>query len=130
WKQGCRVEQLQLETRQRLEKALVLYAGVAVRLLRLRDLARREPAAPCTEVLTDEEWRALFAHSTGEAPTATTAAPRIQRATKWIGRLGGHLGRKRDGMPGVRTLWRGWRDLAILAAGYRAGKRPPRTGKS
>jgi hypothetical protein len=25
-------------------------------------------------------------------------------------------------MPGVRTLWRGWRDLAILVAGYRAGK--------
>jgi hypothetical protein len=122
WKQGCRVEQLQLETRQRLEKALVLYAGVAVRLLRLRDLARREPAAPCTEVLTEDEWHALYAQATGETPTAATAVPTIEQATKWIGRLGGHLGRKRDGMPGVRTLWRGWRDLAILVAGYRAGK--------
>lgn len=122
WKQGCRVEQLQLETRQRLEKALVLYAGVAVRLLRLRDLARREPTAPCTEVLTEDEWHALYAHTTGEAPTAATAVPTIEQATKWIGRLGGHLGRKRDGMPGVRTLWRGWRDLAILVAGYRAGQ--------
>jgi hypothetical protein len=121
WKQGCRVEQLQLETQQRLEKALVLYAGVAVRLLRLRDLARREPTAPCTEVLSDDEWQALFAHATGEAPTQATAVPTIEQATKWIGRLGGHLGRKRDGMPGVRTLWRGWRDLAILVAGYRAG---------
>jgi len=130
WKQGCRVEQLQLETRQRLEKALVLYAGVAVRLLRLRDLARRDPTAPCTEVLTDEEWHALFAHATGEAPTATTPVPTIEQATQWIGRLGGHLGRKRDGMPGVRTLWRGWRDLAILVAGYRAGKHPPRIGRA
>ncbi len=43
WKQGCRVEQLQLETQPGLEKALILYAGVAVRLLRLRDLARQEP---------------------------------------------------------------------------------------
>jgi Transposase DNA-binding/Transposase Tn5 dimerisation domain len=122
WKQGCRVEQLQLETRPRLEKALVLYAGVAVRLLRLRDLARREPAAPCTEVLTEEEWQALYAQATGEAATSTTVVPTIEQATKWIGRLGGHLGRKRDGMPGVRTLWRGWRDLAVLVAGYRAGK--------
>ena len=122
WKQGCRVEQLQLETRQRLEKALVLYAGVAVRLLRLRDLARQEPLAPCTEVLTEDEWRALYAHSTGAAPAPATAVPTIEQVTKWIGRLGGHLGRKRDGMPGVRTLWRGWRDLAILVAGYRAAK--------
>jgi hypothetical protein len=122
WKQGCRVEQLQLETRERLEKALVLYAGVAVRLLHLRDLARREPTAPCTEVLTEEEWHALYAHATGESPPSATAVPTIAQAAKWIGRLGGHLGRKRDGMPGVRTLWRGWRDLAILVAGYRAAK--------
>jgi hypothetical protein len=126
WKQGCRVEQLQLETRQRLEKALVLYAGVAVRLLRLRDLARREPTAPCTEVLSEDEWRVLYTHASGETPTPTTPVPTMAQATKWIGRLGGHLGRKRDGMPGVRTLWRGWRDLAILVAGYRAGKNHPR----
>jgi hypothetical protein len=36
--------------------------------------------------------------------------------------LGGHLNRKRDGMPGVRVLWRGWRDLTILVAGYVAGR--------
>jgi hypothetical protein len=122
WKQGCRVEQLQLETRQRLEKALVLYAGVAVRILHLRDLARREPAAPCTEVLTQEEWHALYAHMQGGKPTAKTAVPTVEQVTRWIGRLGGHLGRKRDGMPGVRTLWRGWRDLAILVAGYHAAQ--------
>jgi len=122
WKQGCRVEQLQLETRPRLEKALVLYAGVAVRLLRLRDLARREPTAPCTEVLSEDEWQALYAHATGASATSATAVPSIEQATRWIGRLGGHLGRKRDGLPGVRTLWRGWRDLALLVAGYRAGK--------
>jgi hypothetical protein len=122
WKQGCRVEQLQLETRHRLEKALVLYAGLAVRIVQLRDLARRQPTAPCTEVLTDDEWQALYAHMSGAAPTAATPVPTVEQATKWIGRLGGHLGRKRDGMPGVRTLWRGWRDLTILVAGYRAGK--------
>jgi len=122
WKQGCRVEQLQLETRERLEKALVLYAGVAVRIVQLRDLARREPTAPCTEVLAEEEWQALYAHRTGTAPTAATPVPTVEQVTQWIGRLGGHLGRKHDGMPGVRTLWRGWRDLTILVAGYRAGR--------
>src|SRR5207244_12447198 len=108
--------------RERLEKALVLYAGVAVRILHLRDLARCEPTTPCTEVLSEEEWQALYAHMHGETPTSKTPVPTVEQATRWIGRLGGHLGRKRDGMPGVRTLWRGWRDLTILVAGYRAGK--------
>ena len=73
-------------------------------------------------MLTEDEWQALYAHTTGTAPTSATPVPTVEQATKWIGRLGGHLGRKRDRMPGVRTLWRGWRDLAILVAGYRAGK--------
>jgi hypothetical protein len=76
--------------------------------------------------LSDDEWQALFAHITGETPSPGTAVPTIEQAAKWIGRLGGHLGRKRDGMPGVRTLWRGWRDLTILVAGYRAGKNQAR----
>jgi hypothetical protein len=81
WKQGCRVEQLQLETRQRLEKALVLYAGVAVRIVQLRDLARREPTAPCTEVLSEDEWQALRAHMTGTTPTMATSVPTIEEVT-------------------------------------------------
>ena len=121
WKQGCRVEQLQLQTRHRLEKALVLYAGVAARIVRLRDLARRAPSAPATDVLREDEWRALSAHMTGTVPAAP---PTVRQVTHWIGRLGGHLGRTRDGMPGVRTLWRGWRDLAILVAGYHAARQP------
>ena len=40
-----------------------------------------------------------------------------------IGRLGGHLNRKRDAMPGVRTLWRGLQALSLLVAGFRAGQR-------
>jgi hypothetical protein len=126
WKQGCRVERLELETRERLEKALILYAGVAVRLLRLRDLARQEPEACCTEVLSAEEWQALYVHTTGEVPSEQTTVPTVEQAVQWIGRLGGHLGRKRDGMPGVRTLWRGWRDLSLLVAGYRAGQQQSR----
>jgi len=76
-------------------------------------------------VLTADEWQALPAHSTGAAPTAATPVPTVAQATQWIGRLGGHLGRKRDGMPGVRTLWRGWRDLTLLVAGYRAAQHRP-----
>jgi len=33
----------------------------------------------------------------------------MEKAVGLIGKLGGHLGRKHDGMPGVKTLWRGMR---------------------
>lgn len=121
-KSGCQIENLRLETAERLEKAIVLYSSVALRLLALRDLARQQPTAPCTMLLDTDQWQALYSYSQGRRPTADTPIPTIQQAVLWIGRLGGHLNRKSDGMPGVRTLWRGWRDLTILVAGYRAAQ--------
>ena len=36
-----------------------------------------------------------------------------------VARLGGHQGRRQDGPPGWRTVWRGWRYLSDLADGAR-----------
>ncbi|MCZ2342750.1 MAG: hypothetical protein LC104_13315 [Bacteroidales bacterium] len=35
-----------------------------------------------------------------------------------VGRLGGHLGRKRDKPPGTRRLWIGYQRLQDLVLGY------------
>ncbi|MCL4463855.1 MAG: hypothetical protein M1551_08535 [Firmicutes bacterium] len=35
----------------------------------------------------------------------------MQTAVLWIAKLGGFLGRKSDGQPGVKVLWRGFRRL-------------------
>lgn len=121
-KSGCRVEALELQTARRLRNALALYSAVAARIVALRDLARVTPDAPCTEVLSEDEWKALWAKMRPAGPRPIDKPPTMRQAILWIGRLGGHLNRKRDGMPGVRTLWRGLRDLAILVAGYRAGR--------
>lgn len=121
-KSGCNAEKLELETVERLAKAVTLYAAVAVRIVAVRDQSRCEPESPCTPLLQEEEWRALWSYIHQRACPATTAVPTIRQAVLWLGRLGGHLGRTRDGMPGVRTLWRGLRDLPLLVAGYQAGR--------
>ncbi|MBN8785611.1 MAG: hypothetical protein J0I84_08365 [Terrimonas sp.] len=36
----------------------------------------------------------------------------------WIGRLGGHLGRKSDGPPGLKTVWLGYQQLCHAASVY------------
>lgn len=121
-KSGCHIEALELETAERLAKGVTLYSAIAVRIVRLRDLSRRDPEAPCTVVLSDEEWRVLYAYFEGKAPRAETPPATLRQAVLWIGRLGGHVGRKRDGMPGVRTLWRGLRDLELLVSGSRLAR--------
>lgn len=121
-KSGCGIERLELQTAERLIKATILYSAVAARIVTIRDLGRREPDTPCTNFLSDIAWRVLFAHIKKKAPDASTPVPTTKQAVLWIGRLGGHMNRKGDGMPGVRTLWRGYRDLTLLITGYRLGR--------
>lgn len=125
-KSGCRVEQLQLETADRLQRALATYAIVAWRLLWLTYEARQRPEIPCDVVLQTHEWQALYCaiHKTPEPPATP---PTLREATLWIARLGGFLGRRHDGHPGVRTIWRGLRRLSDIASTWELAHRPAPT---
>lgn len=114
-KSGCNVEELQLETAERLESALATYCLVAWRLLWLTYEARRSPETSCSSVLETHQWQALYCtiHHTTIPPAEP---PNLQQAMRWIAQLGGFLGRKSDGQPGVKTIWRGLRRLDDIAA--------------
>lgn len=121
-KSGCRVEDMRLETWGRLENAVRVNASVAARIVMLRDLSREHPQTLALQVLEKDEVDALVNHF-GKGKAIAAAELTIRQAVLWIGRLGGHLNRKSDGMPGVRTMWRGLQALALLVAGFRAGLR-------
>ena len=116
-KSGCGIEKLQLETKERLERALAVYSIVAWRLLWLTYQARQEGERACSEVLAEHEWQALYCtiHRVAEVP-AGVAVPSLRQAVRWIAQLGGFLGRKGDGEPGVQTIWRGLRRLEDIVA--------------
>jgi hypothetical protein len=119
-KSGCRIEALRLEKWDNLEKAIVMYTSVAARIVALRDQAQQEPDAPATVLLSEEECAVLVAKfGPGRAAFRLT----LGQAVLWVGRLGGHLNRARDGMPGVRALWRGLRDLTMFVEGWRVARR-------
>jgi len=117
-KEGCRIEHLQMESAENLGKVILLYVTIAIRIVALRDSARQTPQAPCTRVLSEAEWRTLWTRLHGAAPAPDQTPPSLRQAVLWIGRLGGHLGRKCDRWPGVRTLWCGWRDLMVMTQIY------------
>jgi IS4 transposase len=113
-KSGCGIEDLQMETADRLERALALYSIIAWRLLWLTYRARLAGSSPCGEALEEREWRVLLVMSRIRRPSP----PTMREAVHLIAMLGGFQGRKGDGDPGVKTIWRGWRRLMdfVLAA--------------
>lgn len=112
-KSGCRLEERQLQTQLRLERLLAVFNLVAWRLLWLTYQARQTPDASCLVALTEPEWQALYAyiHRTTRLPATP---PSLGLAARWIAQLGGFVGRRGDGDPGVKVLWRGLTRLQDL----------------
>jgi Transposase DNA-binding len=110
-KTGLKAEELQLKTGEELMAATALTSVVALRLLDLREHARQEPEAPAEHSGLKEVELEVLTHKTGR--TLGT----VRDIVLALGRLGGHLNRKRDGLPGWITLWRGWLQLQALVEG-------------
>lgn len=111
-KTGCRIEERYVQTAERLIRLLGLLSPVAVRLLQLRDLARLAPESLAVESL-EPTAIALIATSLSLPPERLTVAAFWQE----VARLGGYLGRRRDGPPGWKTVWKGWLHLQTMVEG-------------
>jgi hypothetical protein len=120
-KSGCRIEMRQLESAERLQRLLVVYAVIAWRIMYATLLARVIPDMSCSALLHDDEWQALYCriHRT---PTPPATPPPLRQAVRWIARLGGFLGRAGDGEPGTKTLWQGFQELIAMTEMYRIMK--------
>jgi len=114
-KSGCRVEDCRLQTAARLQNYIALMSVVAWRLQWLTYINRTNPEEPCTTVLTTIEWQVLYMriHRTSVLPKSL---PSTHQVIRWIAQLGGFLGRKSDGEPGIVAIWRGWQRLQDMAA--------------
>ena len=112
-KTGMGAEKLQLEPGESLMNAVALMSAVALRLLHLREVARVAPEAPAaTSGLSELELAVLEEKAKRPLPT-------VREVALALGKLGGHLNRKSDGLPGWITLWRGYVKLQDLVEGVR-----------
>jgi len=115
-KNGCRVEALQLSRVDRLERALALYMVVAWRIARLMRLGRTCPDLDAALFFERDEWRAAYILNKKKPPSGP---PKLNEVVRLVARLGGFLGRKGDGEPGVKTIWLGLQRVTDFAAGLR-----------
>jgi len=114
-KSGCKIEQRQLGTAERIEACLAIDLVVAWRIFHLAKLGREVPDVPCSVYFEEAEWKALLAYITHN-PKPPERPPSLREAMRMMASLGGFLGRKSDGEPGTQTLWLGLQRLDDLTA--------------
>jgi hypothetical protein len=111
WKSGaCNVEVSQLRSTAHVTKWATLLAAVAIRIERLKFLARTQPDIAASIELTRHEIRALvlWQRRTKKRTEAIAKdSPTIGDAVLWIARMGGYTGKSSGGPPGAITIGRG-----------------------
>jgi len=124
WKQGrCCVEDTQLRNADHVIRWATMLASVALRIERLKHLARTEPDSPASVELKPMELDALRAV---KAPASgADEMPTIRVAVRWIAEMGGFHG-PRDKDPGAQTLGRGLERLLVFAQGFALGRKVAR----
>jgi hypothetical protein len=105
-KTGCSFNDHQLESYEALTKLLALLLPVAWKLLDLCTVARIEPEAPATVVLTAQQVQCLrILHDKQHPKAKMVEKPTVKQAIYALARLGGHF--THNGDPGWQTLGRG-----------------------
>jgi hypothetical protein len=113
-KSGCKIENRQLGSANRLEACLAIDLVVAWRIQHLTKLGRETPDVPCSVYFEEAQWKALVAFAT-KNPAPSNKPPTLREAIRMVATLGGFLGRKGDGEPGTQTLWLGLQRMDDIA---------------
>ena len=108
-KSGCKIEELQLETIDRLLNCITMYMIVAWRILFLSHLGRSCPDLPCDLFYDENEWKVVYTIAYKKKPPQIP--PSINAINRIIASFGGFLNRKSDGEPGIKSMWVGLQRL-------------------
>ena len=117
-KSGCQIEKRQLQDAENLKWLLSVFSVLAWKILYGTMLARAVPEASCTIFFEPEEWQAAYC-AVYRVAVASEEPPTLREAIRLVAHLGGFLGRKGDGEPGVTGLWKGFQRLHDLTLMYK-----------
>ena len=119
-KSGCKAEESQLRTAERLVNLISIYCILSWRVYWITMMNRVAPAISPLIALTSLEVR-LLDQLVEDRRTAAPGKVSLTRYLSKLARLGGYLGRKRDPPPGNLVIWRGLSRLTDIELGFSLG---------
>ena len=111
-KEGCRLEHSQVHEVDTLRRLSAMLSVVAVRLLQVRNLAqgRCKDAPQALRKTVDLVWIQVVSLLAGVEAEQLTP----ELFWKTVAKKGGFIGRKSDGRPGWKVIWRGWQNISPM----------------
>ncbi len=114
-KSGCRIENRQFETLDRLLNCLAVYSIIAWKIMYLCHLGRECPDLDCEIIFEPSEWKSVYMIVRQEDPPSDP--PPLNDMIRMIASLGGYVIR-RSTQPGTQTLWFGLQRVHDLSTAW------------
>ena len=120
-KSGCKVQEHQHVSAERLKRVIAMDAVLAWRIQLMTLLGREVPDLPCAVFF--DEWEVTVLEAVEEQRTKNRLEQPLSLADAItaVARLGGYLARPSDPPPGSTVFWRGFIRLDGMVVGYRLG---------
>lgn len=114
-KSGCEIEKIQQRSVDGIALMILMYSIIAIHIMQITFLSRNEPDMPCDVIFSEVEWKTLY-HASNRTKLTPLHPPAMKDAVYLIAKLGGHVGAKSDGLPGLKVIWIGLNKLFLLVA--------------
>ena len=114
-KSGCVIEKIQQRSVDGIELMILMYSIISIHIMQLTFLSRNSPQTSCDVIFSEPEWKTLYC-AANRTKTEPEKPPSIEEATRLVAKLGGHVGAKSDGQPGLKVIWIGLNKLFLLVA--------------
>ncbi len=79
---------------------------IAWRIMYIQSRGQKFSKKTCTLVFSEREWKSVYCRFHKQKPIPQEP-PTLCEMVILVARLGGFLARKRDGHPGIQTMWKG-----------------------
>ncbi len=115
-KTGCKIEEKELKSADRIKNMLALFLIVAWRVMYIMTMSRKRPDLPCTEMFEEAEYKSVYKVTNRNSRLPPEPLP-LGEFVLLIANLGGYISRK-DSPPGPKVIWRGLQRMHDFALAW------------
>lgn len=105
-KSGCKVEERQLRSTDRIKNLISIFFVLSWRLMFTMMLGRVCGELPCSDIFEEAEWKSVYKILYKKKALPRTP-PALSEFIVMIAKLGGYIEHKGGEPPGVKTMWKG-----------------------
>ena len=118
-KSGCKIEERQLQTTERMKNLITLFMILSWRVMFTMMLGRVCSEISCGDIFDQAEWKSVY-KVLNKKKSLPEQPPSLGEFVEMIAVLGGYIPRKNGEPPGIKAMWTGMARMIDFALAWEA----------